>query len=219
MKKTFTGILFLLATLPALAACGRYDYSAHISETRSDVFCAETQEFSLTLSCLSREYPYASDGVAANKSDLVEISLTSYLEGVSAFRVTVLTEEPYGGEMSFRNARGDYFYSQSVKKFPENTLSVRVEWGEEKREIAATSVKTPSTLSVKEALDCAIKAERKTVDAMTQNGKFNGEFRVRLLKRDKTYYYVGIVGKDGGELSLLLDAESGALLARRGNAG
>ena len=54
---------------------------------------------------------------------------------------------------------------------------------------------------------------------MTQNGKFNGEFRVRLLKRDKTYYYVGIVGKDGGELSLLLDAESGALLARRENTG
>ena len=121
--------------------------------------------------------------------------------------------------MSFRNARGDYFYSQSVKKFPKNTLSVRVEWGDEKREIAATSVKTPSTLSVKEALDCAVKAERKTVDAMTQNGKFNGEFRVRLLKRDKTYYYVGIVGKDGKELSLLLDAESGALLARRENAG
>ena len=50
---------------------------------------------------------------------------------------------------------------------------------------------------------------------MTRGGVFYGEFHVRLLRRDKTYYYVGIVNSKGDILSLLLDSETGEILARR----
>ena len=60
MKKCIGTVILLGALLPALTACGEYDYTAHISEERSDLFCAQTDEFSLTLSCVLREYPYVS---------------------------------------------------------------------------------------------------------------------------------------------------------------
>ena len=50
---------------------------------------------------------------------------------------------------------------------------------------------------------------------MTKNNEFYGEFYIRLLRRDKNFYYVGIIGKSETTVSLLIDAESGEVLARR----
>jgi len=40
---------------------------------------------------------------------------------------------------------------------------------------------------------------------------------VRLLRRNTNYYYVGIVDTDGKTISLLLNSETGEVLARREN--
>lgn len=214
MKKMLLPVILLFAAAPVLSSCGKYDYTAHLSEIRSDLFCAETDEFQLTLSCVSREYPYVTDGIASTKSDLVEIVLTGAAENYSVF---VLGGKQWGGEMSYRNVRDDYFYSQSVSEFPQNSVTLRVEWSDQSREITATSVKSETTLSVENVLSAAIAAEPETVKRMTVNKQFAGEFYVRLLRRDKNYYYVGIIDKNGNTVSLLLDAESGEVLARRTN--
>lgn len=218
LLRSIAGAALLMLLAPALTGCGGgCDYSSHISELRSDIFRAETEEFTVTLSCITREYPYATDGVVCPVTNLVEITLSP----------AAVTAEPYsvfcdcgqrtvGGEMSFRNFAGDFFYSESVEAFPEKSVSLRVEWGDEVREITATSVKNDKTLSPYEALDRAVDAERQRVGQMTEGGTFYGEFYVRLLRRDKNYYYVGIVNKSGGVLSLLLDGETGEVLARRG---
>ena len=210
MKKL--SLLFLVALLPLLAACGKSpDYFTYVSELRSDLFLASEEEFTLTVACISREHPYINDGIKANMSDLVEITL----EGdAKEYSVYILGDEQVGGEMSFRNTRGDFYYSQGVKSFPEGSVSLRVEWENTSREIVATSVKTEHTLSPKEALGCALKGEEQALERMYADGGFRGEFYVRLLRRDKTYYYVGIVDTSGKMISLLLDSESGEVLAR-----
>ncbi len=215
MKKPFIPLFLALLFPLFLSGCGKqYDYTAHISELRSDIFRAETDEFSVTLSCVSREYPYAADGVACPRSDVVEISLVpaSAVDEVSVYFKTETGEQ--GGEMSFRNAFADYFFSESVSAFPQSTVSMRVIWGGETREVTATSVRTEETLKPDEALEKAITAEKERIERMT-NGAFLGEFHVRLLRRDKNYYYVGIIDRDGETLSLLLDSISGEVLARR----
>ena len=118
MKKAFATVLFTAALIPVLTACGGYDYSAHISEARSDIFCAETEEFSVTLSCTAREYPYASDGIVCPASKVAEISLTPKERATGGYEIYVCGEKEWGGETSFRNTHGDYFYSQSVEAFP-----------------------------------------------------------------------------------------------------
>ncbi len=220
MKRRTLILLLLAGALPALSACGGgYDYTVHISEARSDIFRAETEEFTVTLSCISREYPYASDGIACPRTDLVEISLVPVAAEIADYSVYLLGEETVGGEASFRNAYGDWFYSESVESFPEGSVSLRIEWGDNVREIAATSVKTEETLTVEEALDAAVGSENELIGRMTRDGVFRGEFYVRLLQRDRTYYYVGIVDENGGTVSLLLDSETGAVLARRERIG
>lgn len=213
MKKKFSCLFVLLAALPLLASCRGYDYTKHISELRSDIFRAETEEFTVTICCISREYPYLSDGIPSPRSDVVEISLVPVAAAIEDYFVYL--GDGTGGEMSFRNTHGDWFYSESVKIFPEHSVEVRVQWGENERTITATSVRTEETMTAEEALQAVLGCERERIKRMTDKSGFHGEFHVRLLRREKTYYYVGIVGTDGTTLALLLDSETGEVLARR----
>ena len=202
----------MAAALPLLAACNKApDYFNYVSELRSDLFVASEEEFSLTVACISREYPYINDGIKATLSNIVEITLEGEADEYSVY---ILGEEHMGGEMSFRNTRGDFYYSQGVKSFPEGSVSLRVEWEDTSREIVATSVKTAHTLSPEAALSSALKGEQAALNRMSADGQFRGEFYVRLIRRDKNYYYVGIVDTNGKLISLLLDSESGQVLAR-----
>ncbi len=218
MKKVFY-LCLPLCVLPlfALAGCGKKTQPAkYLSEVKSDIFVAETEEFSLTLSCTEREYPYADDGIVCPVSKLCEISIVT--EARADYSVFVIGEKTWGGETSYRNVRGDYYYSQGVDVFPENSVTLRIQWEEETREIVATSVKTEKTISPEAALSEAVKSEKEAISRMTREGEFFGEYRVRLLKRDSVYYYVGIVDKNGHTISLLIDSETGAVLARRESA-
>ena len=211
MKK-LSSLILVAGLFPLLVACKQApDYFTYVSELRSDLFVASEEEFSLTVACISREYPYINDGIKATLSNVVEITLEGDADEYSVY---ILGEEHMGGEMSFRNTRGDFYYSQGVKSFPEGSVSLRVEWENNSREIVATSVKTESTLSPKEALKYALEGEQATLQRMSADGGFRGEFYVRLLRRDKNYYYVGIVDTNGKMISLLLDSESGKVLAR-----
>ncbi len=218
MKKAiFACIPLCLLPLLALAGCGKkVAPEKYLSEVKSDIFVAETEEFSLTLSCTEREYPYADDGIACPRSKLCEISIVTKTS--ADYSVFVLGEKSWGGETSYRNVRGDYYYSQGVEVFPEKSVTLRIQWEEETREIVATSVKTEKTISPEKALGEAVKSEKEAISRMTREGEFFGEYRVRLLKRDSVYYYVGIVDKNGHTISLLLDSETGEVLARRESA-
>ena len=65
-----------------------------------------------------------------------------------------------------------------------------------------------------EALNFAVDAERELLGRMTAGNTFEGEFTVRLMRRSRNYYFVGITGKKENA-ALLIDAETGEVLARR----
>ncbi len=215
MKKHILCIGLLLMLLPALSACGKYDYSAHVSDERSDLFCAETEQFTLTVACLEREQPFLLDGVAGERTKTVEVTLAEKTLTGAEYEVYFLEDVPRGGDMSFRNVSGDYYYSRTVTEFPRDSVSLRIVCGETSQDIMATSVRNENTLTAADALEKAIQSEKETIGQLTYDGAFHGEFHVRLLRRDKNYYYVGIVDRQGGIISLLLDSETGEVLARR----
>ncbi len=218
MKKVLWAVALALLLSLSLAGCTKtYDYTVHLSEVRRDIFRAETEAFEVTLSCVEREHPYASDGIACPKSKLMEAVLIPADKSAENFTLT-LGGEDWGGEMSFRSVEDDWFFSASCENFPSSEVTVTVEWDGQKQDIVATTVKNEGTMSAEEALEIAIGHEEEAVKALTKDGVFTGELRVRLLRRDVNYYYVGIIAPNGKTISLLLGAESGEVLARRESA-
>lgn len=215
MKKfRFTVILLPLLLLACASCGGSYDYTKHLSEIKRDIFRAETEAFTLTVCCVEREHPYASDGVTCPLTKIVEAELVAKDASGTDYSLTI-PELSLGGAMSRRTVENDWFFSQSVEKFPEKSVSVTLEKDGETFELLATSVKTEATMSAEEALKIAVAHESEAIKRLTEGGVFQGEFRVRLLRRNVNYYYVGIVSKSGATISLLLGAESGEVLARR----
>ena len=198
MKKRTLLILATAALLPALTACAPYDYSDRLSEVRSDLFIAQTEEFTLTLACVEREYPYADDGVPCPMTKTVQATLSPVTAPAGDVEIYIGEGEArWGGEASFRTTYGDYTLSEGVDDFPAGTVTVSVVYGETSHSLAA-----------------GVEAERETLERMEENGVFCGELCVRLLRRDKNYYYFAVT--NGQErVSLLLDGETGAVLARR----
>lgn len=214
MKKILIAFLLPLTLLAAASCGGGYDYSAHLSEVKRDIFRAETEGFVLTLSCVEREHSYASDGIRCPLSRLMEAVLVPK-DGAEADYAVFIEGLSWGGEMSKRTVESDWFFSESTESFPEKSVSLRLEKDGESSTVLATSVKNEGTMSAEEALKIAVAHEKDAVKRLTEGGVFQGEFRVRLLRRDVNYYYVGIVSKKGETISLLLGAESGEVLARR----
>lgn len=217
MKKIKTLILIsvLTAATAALSACGKTNYSDYISELRSDLFYAETQNYTVTLACVERENPYLADGIAGKMTKIVEIILTDN-EHKSGYTVTAkYGETELGGETSYRNLRGDNFYSESVKTFPEGSVSLTVTYDGKSETMVASSVKNEHTMSCDQVMEKVTAGESELLADMGREGSFEGEFYIRLLKRDKAYYYVGIIARDGTTTSLLLNAETGETVARR----
>ena len=216
MKKAALFLLVPLLSLVLLAGCKGTYYTKHLSDVRSDLFAAETEDFSLTISCITRETPYAADGVACNTLKLIEIAVkpSEGMDGSKSYRIALSGEPAISGELSYRTVKGDYFLSQGVSAFPEGSVTVRLSEDGKTTELTATSVRTEKTLSPEEALQFAVDAERELIGRMTAGNTFEGEFTVRLMRRSRNYYFVGITGKKENA-ALLIDAETGEVLARR----
>lgn len=219
MKRKKYLLASLLASLVALSlllsACGKIDYTPYVSEWRSDLFYVETEEYSLTLACVEREHPYAMDGVVCTVTKRVEMTLTDKNHQGDYSVTAEYADKKIGGEMSYRNLRGDNYFSQGVDSFPEGSVKFTVSHGGKTEDMVANSVRTSDTMSKEQILNCAVEQEKTLVGNLTKDGVFEGEFYVRLLKRDILYYFVGIIGKDGSCTSLLLNAQTGEQVARR----
>jgi len=196
------------------AACQKTDYTQYVSDLKSEIFSAETDDYRISIACLRRETPYLADGYVSPQSMLMEIVLVPSVLGGSYSATAAIGEgKEIGGDMSLRLVTGDYYYSCGVDAFPKEQVSVTVTGDDGTKSLTATALKGEKTISWERALECAVEAERETVESRSERGVFCGEFRVRLLSRDRLYYYVGIVDRDGKTLSLLLDDETGEVLA------
>ena len=60
-------------------------------------------------------------------------------------------------------------------------------------------------------------AESDRFAALTSGGSFAGELYVRLLyDNERCFYYVGLTDRNGNTYAMLTDAETGEIIATRG---
>ena len=75
-KYLFLPLLFVCLLLTC-SCQKKIRYLDYVSELRSNVFLAETEEFSLRIHSTEKENPYAMDGIPKETSVITEIFLTA----------------------------------------------------------------------------------------------------------------------------------------------
>ena len=222
MKKIFRWMVvsFCTACLLLAAGCsGKPDLADYVSEFRSTIYTGTQGQYSVFVSCGTREYPYRADGAPAQTSDLFEVALTAP-DNTRPYKITfALNEKNYEAELSFDNVRMIHTFSQSIPDPACETIEFTVCDAEtadaEKISITAQSVKNgQNILSLKDLLTAVEKDNNEIFAAHTDGKKFSGELYVRLLWNEGAcYYYVGLVDTQGKTHAMLADAATGKTIA------
>lgn len=224
MKKVFVSILAILAYTTALLFGGcsaQADLTDYVSEYRSDIFMGTQGEYSVFASYSQREYPYTADGNVGDMSSIFEIALTAP-DNTQTYSVRyTLGEKEYSSELSFDSVRLVHRCSQSIPAPSETSLTFTISITEngdtEPVSVTASSIKTEKTLNLDDLLQKVRNAESARFDALTSGNSFAGELYVRLLyDNGRCFYYIGLIDRSGNTYAMLADAETGEIIATRG---
>ena len=224
MKKIFFTILGILTCAAAFLFGGcsaQADLSDYVSEYRSDIYMGTQGEYSVFASYSRREYPYTADGNVGDLSDVFEIALTAP-DNTKTYSVRyTLGGKEYSSELSFDSVRLVHRCSQTIPAPNETTITFTVsiadDDGAEPVTVSAASIKTEKTLKLADLLEKVRTAESDRFAALASGGSFAGELYVRLLyDNDRCFYYVGLTDRSGNTYAMLADAETGEIIATRG---
>lgn len=212
---TILALLVCLSALTTVACQKETDYFSYVSELRNNLLLCKTEDFSLRIFATDKEYPYQMDGVVRDHSPRAELWLTAP-SGDKDYSVSFTYEnKEYGGDTSYDNVKGEYYYSCSLDLSNAKELAVTLTSGDTKTELRAVSVVTETTLTPQNALKKLVSAEKSTFDKLTDKYGFAGEIYLRLLHEDCPYYYVGVIDRNGKCTAYLLNATTGKVLAKR----
>ena len=219
LKNAFLKPLLLLVIfvfLLSLFACTKeVNYSEYVSELRSNIFLAETDEFSLRVYSVKKESPYSSDGIVQHCNERTEIYLVAPQGDKSCQISFTINGTVYGGEMSFDNVKAEYYYFCPLNTSALSTLPIEISFGEKRMEFTAKSVLNADTLPPFDVLSLLVNEEKDVFDSLTDKYGFAGEIHIRLIYEDSPYYYLGIIDRSGRITAFLINATSGKILAKR----
>ncbi len=215
LKKAF--LLCLASFLVfAFSSCqSQIDYFEYVSELRSNIFRVQTEELSLRIFAVEKEYPYATDGVPREKSVRTEIYLTAPSGDKTCSIAFTVNEQEYGGEMSYDNVKAEYYYSCSLDVSALSAIDCTLTYGENVHTLTVPSVKTSGTITPQNALTLLTDTETELFASLTDKYGFAGEIYLRLIFEDSPYYYVGVIDRAGNTTAFLMNAETGKILAKR----
>lgn len=206
-------LLFLCGNLFACQKEIRYfDY---VSELRNNILLAKSDEFDLRIYSLVKESPYSADGVARERNTRTEIRLVAPSGDKTCNVSFTVNETDYGGEMSYDNAKAEYYFACPLDISKLSQLVCNVTYGETEYTFTATSVLSEKTLTPETVLKNLVSAEHELFASMTDKYGFSGEIYLRLIYEDSPYYYVGVIDRSGKTNAFLINATSGKILAKR----
>lgn len=210
------GVWLCISLLLFFTACKQsVNYFDYVSELRNNIFLAENDHFSLRIFSVEKETPYSADGVPNETTTLTEIRFTAP-EGDKVCNLSFRVDgREYGGEMSFDNVKGDYYFSCTLDISDLSALPCLITYGDTELEMNALSVLNEKTLTPEAVLKSLEQSETELFKSMTDKYGFTGEIYLRLIYEDSPYYYVGIIDREEKTNAFLINAETGKILAKR----
>ena len=211
-------IYLLLFSSFSLVACKKeIDYFQYVSDLRSNIYLAKTEEFSLKIYCSVKESPYTPDGIPRETFSRIEAYMVAP-DSSKTVHIRIQNESSeFGGEMSHDSVRGEYYYFTSHTISNPSALTCHIQYGETEFSLTASSVLTENTLSPKQALQSLRQQHADVFSSLTDKYGFSGEIHLRLLYEGAPYYYFGIIDREGNCNAFLMNAQTGKVLAKREN--
>ena len=208
--------LILLCFICIFCACEKkVNYFDYVSELRENIFIAEREDYFLKIHSTVKETPRSLDGIKRDSVTLTEVFLTAP-SGEETYTLTFhVDNKKYGGEMSYNNVRGEYYFSCTLDTTKLSQIVCELSYNQTTFQLTAKSVRSKEVLSASSVLEKLAQTEKNLFQALTDKYGFQGEICIRLIYEDAPYYYVGVTDKKEKTTAYLLNAISGQILAKK----
>ena len=209
----------MLLSLPFLFSCSKKeDLTKNVSYVRQIEYRAEAEGYKVRAFYGYKETPFISDGVSKTKVygltfRLIGLDLTDVKYTVS------LIHNQNTLQTVFKLDQVNHCLSAfiEIEDFNLDSFEATFSSGNLSQKLVLNNVVPKDTISYNKALEYLAENQHSLLDTYrNEQGEFNGEIHVRIVIRDnKGYWYVGLIGKDGITKALLVDGKTGEVLAVR----
>lgn len=223
LKKMLT--IFLFVPLALLFGCHSNIKTAvqeKLSEVRFNLFEASNEEVNVRFTSGFREDPYVLNGKSENKKEfgIITVKFLKNLpnKNTSPNFVITISDMDFDGEFELNPF--DQTYVQDIETFvlDTSTVSIKIMFGEFVFESALKNISKDFSINHKDALQIFTKEFQKNIHNLLKNGQ-DFEVYVKIindpnLEINKNYFYVSLISTQGESFSLIIDPNSGTILAK-----
>lgn len=226
MKKKLLILSMLFVFIFGLSACGKNSIKLqdYLIEDRNNLFTAQDSLYCVTFSTGMREENYNFDGVVNNKVEFGVLTLmrndsNPLANDTYSYTITINDEKLTG---TMEKSPIDNSYAVDIeKKVDDNAnINVQINFTGYKFNQNLTNTSKDFSLDKNSALNLANKELKDELKNITSdNNKI--EVVVKILKdfsnaeNCKYYWYVGVIARDGQTLGILIDSNSGEIVAKK----
>lgn len=228
MKKKILICAMIMLSSCMFFACGgskNIDISKYTIEERTHLFSAQDDIYSLTLSSGLRENNYALDGI---KNEMVDFSVLSLskLDGSSLSNdtytyVLTINEETHTGYLEKSEVDNSYNIDLGLNISADDTISAKITFTGYCFENNLVNVSNEFVVNKSEAINTANKELKKELKEITSDKNNKIETIIKIVKDYSTsevkryYWYVGVVSNHGETLGILIDTNTGDVIAKK----
>ena len=228
MKKKILVCALLIFSSCLLFACGnskKIDIANHTIEERNHLFSAYDDIYSLTFSSGVREKDYALDGVKNEMIDFSVLSL-SKLDGSSLSNdtytyVLTINDQTHTGYLEKSEVDNSYNADLGLNISAEDVIKAKITFTGYCFEKDLVNISHEFTINKDEAIEKANKELKKELKELTSDKNNKIETVIKIVKDYSTsevkryYWYVGIISTNGDTLGILIDTNTGDIIAKK----
>ena len=225
MKKLFALLLCFLSVFAFTACKSESDdaLKSHISFLQTDSYYGECELYTVYLTAGEKEVPYIADGVCGDMKEFCRLTIrtkdNTIINGNFTYKFTY-NEEEVSGVFS-----KDYGNSMSadtgVKAHAKGISNLIISNGENEYSVELKDNMADNKITVDKAYEIAKSEFKERIGEETADGKeFNKEINIKFVNdwtdvNSEYYYYVAFIGADRSGYAVLIDRNSGEIIAKR----
>ena len=209
------------------SACGstKIDLNDYLIERRNNLFTAEDKMYGVTFSSGTREENYALDGIRNNMQDFAILTLYR-LDGNSLAKdtytyIVTIDDEQFTGYLENSAVDNSYSADLAVNVGDSAVVNVQISFTGYNFNEDLTNVSSTFNVDSKTAISIASNELSEAINNITSDKNVKIEAVMKVLKDSSTseavsyYWYVGVVSTNGDTLGILIDANSGDIVAKK----
>ena len=226
-KKGLITLLLLMMCVATFTACGKHeiDINDYLIEDRQTLYTAEDGLYNVTLSTGMREQDYNFDGIINDMTPFAVVSFSRLdsqpLANDQYTYIVNIGEESYTGFLEKTSNENSYSTDIQATVPADAIVTVKITFTGYSFNQELCNLSKDFSVDSSTAISIANRELKTELQNMTADKNNKIEAIVKILKDHSNseiksyYYYIGILSTNGETLGILIDANSGDIIAKK----